>query len=318
MASLPVSLAKGVATNMHARKIMALMAAFAVGFISLGLVLAEDPNPIQPPTAAKATNLQLLPVQPAPALPAPMQQSPAPLVKAPISNTIEELKDQPGNPAQNLNPNDPHVLIDAMCVQLPAGFCDESGLTLDNPATKTGELITSLSKRETKMLTALLRASHGRLILGNPKIEVLDGQTGSIQTIGPVEDVVTLEATTTNGKTVYTPRTVRLINSHQTLQVTPKIIKETGKISLDIDREIAQISEGLGIAVRKVERDGKGQTFETQKIEPGLTESHLRASVVIPDGETIVLRSLIESPRDKTQKSELLWVITAHLVRGKP
>jgi hypothetical protein len=278
--------------------------AFFAGLASLGFVLAEDPKPILPPTAAKAPYPQAIPTEPAPTL-----------VKAPTSNSPEESKDQLGQFAQNRKPGEPQVQIDARCVQVPAGFVEESGLALDNTTPKTGELFTSLNQRETKMLTALLRASPGRLILAEPRIIVCDGQTGSIQTSGPVENVVTLVATTTNGKTEYVPQTLRLTSSHMTLKVTPKISKENGKILLRIERETTSVGEG--IAVNKVERGDDGQTAEKPTIAASLNVNNAQVTVLIPDGETMVIGNTIASTRDKTQKSELLWVLTAHLVRGK-
>ena len=269
---------------MFARKLMAVMVAFTAGLTSLGFVLAEDPKPT-------------------PALPVVKALDPrVPLVPAPIQ------------PAQALKPRE-QVLIEAMCVQVPAGFCEESGLALDNPMPKTGELLTFLNRREVKMLEALLQGYPGRRILAEPRFVVWDGQTGSIQTTGPVEEVASLVPITTDGKTVYTPQTLSLISSHLTLQVTPKISKDNGMIELQVDRETANLGEG--VAVNKAARGDDGQTIQKPTIVPCVNVQSQQTKLVLPDRGTVVIGNTIESARDKTKKMEMLWVLTAHVVREK-
>ncbi len=262
---------------MFARKLKTLMAAVAFGLTGLGFVLAEDPKPSPPSPAAKAPDPHVLPVR-------------APL--APIQ------------PAQALKPGEQQLVIAAMCVQVPEGFCEESGLTVDNPMPKTGDLLTFLSRREMKMLEALLQAHPGRRILAQPRLIMRDGQTGSIQTPGPVEEVASLVPITTDGKTVYTPQTLSLISSHLTLQVTPKISKDNGMIELKVDRETANVGEGV--------------TLGTNTIVPSVNVLTQETKVVLPDGGSVAIVNTIASTRDKTKKTETLWVLTAHVVKEKP
>jgi type II secretory pathway component GspD/PulD (secretin) len=191
-----------------------------------------------------------------------------------------------------------------MWVQVPAGFCEESGLTVDNPMPKTGELLTFLSRREMKMLGALVQAYPGRRILATPRLTMVDGQTGSIQTTGPVEEVASLVPITTDGKTVYTPQTLSLISSHLTFKVTPKISKDNGMVEVRVDRETANLGEGV--------------TLGTNTIAPSVNILTQETKVVLPDGGSVAIVNKIASTRDKTQKTETLWVLTAHVVKGKP
>jgi Flp pilus assembly secretin CpaC len=127
--------------------------------------------------------------------------------------------------------------------------------------------------------------------------------------------VATLVATTTDGKTVYTPQTLSLTSSHMTLKVTPKDIKEDGKILLRVERETTSIGEGIAL---KVKAEKQAESAETTEIVPSMSVQNTQLTVLLPDGGTAVLGNTIVSTRDKTQKSELIWVFTAHLLRGKP
>ncbi len=301
---------------MHARKLLLSIVSFFAGLTGLGFALAEEPKPVQPITAANAPYPTPLPVQPAPILSSPNESPAVPAAGAATKSTSEELKNPLGQLVNNLKPGEPQVVINVKCVQVPAGFIEESGLTVDNPLPKTGDLCTFLNHRETKLLAALLRAYPGRRFISEPKVTLQDGQTGYMETGGAVEEVPTLVATTTNGKTVYAPQMVRYITSHIVLRVTVKISKDDGKIQLKVDREIAQAGEG--VIFNPPEQGDEEQPNKKSSAVESINLDNAQVTVVVPDGGTVVMGNTIGSTRDKTKKSELLWVFTPHLVRGKP
>jgi hypothetical protein len=276
---------------MFARKQL-MVVAVIIGLTSLGFVLAEDPK-----TTIPQSDPQLVPPQPT------LVQEPA--------------KPVPPLAAQNLNAGEVQILMQVKCITVPTGFSEECGLTLNAATPKTPILITSLTPREVKMLSALLKTAPGKQIQADSVVITTDGRTCHFQTQGPAEDVAVLAETTVNGKTEYKPQTVRLIFFHANFRVTPSIIKETGKIWLETEREITQVNPAGSVKANKVERSDGDQT-QTPKIEPGYNEETIRAAIMLTDGETAVLGNTTTSNLDKTKKSEMLWIVTPHLVRGKP
>jgi len=346
IASPPVVLAKGVATTMLARKVMTLMTVVAVGLTSLGIVLAEDPKPNQPPTPANAPDPRVPLVQAPPTLPAPIQL---------------------GQLAQNLKAGEPQVVIQGLCMRVTGGFCEESGLTVDNPQTSPMLLpwiVTTLNPREVKMLTAMIRGLQAQErvdILSRPMITVHENQTGYFQ-VGQTFEVATpLEATKDNGKTAPTPKITKVSYAFapgMSLRVTPKIDKDSGKILLRVDAQIISAGEHVnvnsvaptangqnasttsttpsmntetvqttvklptggtaGLIVNSVAPAANGQNAPTTSTVPSMNVETVQTTVMIPAGGTAVIGNAIGSGQDKTKKTEMLWVLTAHLVRGKP
>ena len=109
--SAPVVLAKGVATTMFARKLMHLMAALAVGLVGFGVVLADD-GPVKP------MPVPLSPVGP----PQPV------LTDKDRADNAARLKAQGKGLAGMAAKGERMILIEAICIDAPAGFCEESGL----------------------------------------------------------------------------------------------------------------------------------------------------------------------------------------------
>lgn len=281
---------------MFARKFKTVIAVLVFGFAGLGFVLAEDPKPITPPPEAKL---------PGPGeIPAPVP----PLSLQPLTQNLTPSE-------QNLKPGELQVVLDVTLVQVPTGFCEGSGLTVDNPMSKTGELMTFLSRREVKMLDALLQGYPGRRIIAEPKLIMRDGQTGSIRTAGPAEEVASLVATTTNGKTVYSPQILSLISYHLILQVTPKISKDKKMIELKVERQTSQVGEG--ITLNPPVPGDKEQAIQTPTTVPSINLQTQEAKVHLPDDGTVLIGNVIHSTQDKSKKMELLWKLTAHVVQGE-
>jgi RNA polymerase sigma factor (sigma-70 family) len=295
LASPPVILAQGVTKMMFARKIMVSMVAMALGLTGLGIVLAEDPKPIPNPpypTPANSSSTQAVP-SPAAILPHPPIQPPSTTaVKEPDKKPAEELERQIKQLERSLKPNEQRLLIDVMCVEVPAKFCVESGLT-DKP---TDDTIVNLNRREAKMLEALIGVTSDRNIISRPSISVPEGLAGYIE-IGRPDGSFKIPMKNNNEK-----GETRLIALSGIL--TPKIDKNTGQILLRV--ELNSFLERLKV----IHLD-----LLTKKVVPVQELDRIQTTVMLSSGETAVIR---KANQEITKKPELLWIFTPHLVRGKP
>jgi RNA polymerase sigma factor (sigma-70 family) len=302
-ASPPVILAKGVATTMLTRKLTLALAATAAGVITLSAVLAGDGPPAAapaPPTAAAAPRVAPAPVpKPAP--------RPAPLHTASTVPEIDWAKDEARAREQlagirrNVEAGETVVLISAMCVRVPAGFCERAGLTEEEAAKD----VWTLTTRERRMLSALLGAEPGKEIVTRPMITAIDGERAIAQ-VGQQREVVTgFDAETKDGKAVYTPKLSK-VDVGFTLKVTTKV-GAGGLIRLQVEAERSE----LGGLVR-LGGDGPG----AELYAPAVNKQASQATVILPDGGTTVIRSVVSRQEGKViVQHELLWVLTAHAVR---
>jgi RNA polymerase sigma factor (sigma-70 family) len=302
--SPPLVLARGVATTMLARKVMASMVAVALGLTTLGIVLAEDPQSNPPASTTKAVFPPPLPAQAAPpsAASPPIQEPPLPESKGPADKLPEELERQLRQLEKSLKPGEQQLVIESKRVRVSAGFCEEAGLA-DNPKML---FWASLNRREVKMLEALIRAKPDREILTLPRIVVPDGKAGSVKA-GEDIQVITYEATDDVKKNDDLAKLKKLrTNSYPRLALdfTPKTHKDSGDILLRVDIMTGQ----------------QGAAIKTDKTitVPSINTYSFDTTVTIRSGGTAVIGDPIESTQDKTKKNELLWIVTAHLVRGKP
>src|SRR5581483_2373200 len=207
-ASAPVVLAKGVAMTMFARKVMGLMVAATVGLVSSGVGLAGDGPPVAPPVPP--TPVQPMPTPAVAAVPPALPVTPADAPRR--TQEFDWRRDEAKTvksvalAAQLLPAGERQVLVEALCIRVPAGFCERSGLAADDAT--GGPWI--LSQREARMLSALFRAEHLKEVIARPQLVMLDNQAGVVQTTQQVEVVTGLEAETKNGTTVYTPKVAKL------------------------------------------------------------------------------------------------------------
>jgi Flp pilus assembly secretin CpaC len=192
-------------------------------------------------------------------------------------------------------------LLEAKCAQLPASLCEEIGLT-GNPA----EIATNLSLRETKMLDALLRANPYQPMAARPRIVLLDGQSGFLQAVGSLEAVTGFKATDKDGKTVDPPKKMKTFSSFNcvsTLEVTPKINKEKGDLLLRIESQITEAGEVVSLSPDRLAPSANLQTVQT--------------TVKVASGECFATGfSLLK--HDTTNTSCMFWILTPHVIRGKP
>jgi hypothetical protein len=299
--STPVLLAKGVASTMFARKVMHLMAAAAAGLIGFGVVLAGDtPDPPAPPRATTAPPT------------------------APVTGALPRRKVEP--PPRAGDAAEPCILITAMCMEVPADFCEQTGLAGDDSPTDGAWI---LSRRETRMFTALIRAQKekGEIdILTRPHMMVLDGQSGFAQ-IGQEVPVATQQAETKDGKTVNTSR-LDSIHVGVALRVTPRISADGKYINLQVGTSHTAMSETpVRPGVTAAKKGGEPATRPGFVETPVFNVQSLQTTAVLPDGGTLVARSgavtrtaVVQDRAGRREREkrthELLWVLTAHVVRG--
>jgi hypothetical protein len=324
----PVVPAKGEATIMLARKLMLLMTAFATGLYSLGYVLAEDPKPAPPVMAPNAvSSAQIVP----PITPETDLGQPAVIIPAPhIPGTL--------TPAQLAEQREPCVWLNAMCVKMPAGFCEECGFTIDNLSSKVGDKASSiaicLSEREAKMLKALIPIYPERRTLSNPVLIIADGQRAHVQAGGKFPIVADAANTSSDEKTIPTDSTknVEYLDIGTSFEVTPKISKDGRYIMLKVEPRISELVSGqievpgtpLGF------RDSKAKT-QVRILRPGKGDEglvHVQCSlpttIVVPVGGTAVIGSTVSDsaffssegePKKVEMLSEMLWIVTAQVIR---
>jgi RNA polymerase sigma factor (sigma-70 family) len=294
LSSPPVLLAKGVASTMFARKVMVAMVAMALGITGLGFVLAEDPkhDPISPYPSVNSASAQPGTTQTSPQSIWPAQPPPASALKAPEKKSTEELERQIKQLEQSLKPDEVRFLVEAMCVMVPGKFCLEIGLA-DQP---TKEMVVNLSRRETKMLEALIRVTPDRDIICRSCLAFLEGQSGYFE-MGQPNGSLKIPLRNNNEKDET--KFIALTST-----VTPKIDKDTGKILLKV--ELNSYLERLKtIHVNTL----------TKREVPVQERESIQTTVKLSTGETVVMKG--RSVEEKTNKSELLWILTPHLVRGK-
>jgi hypothetical protein len=297
---------------MFTRKLMPAVLAAAAGLIGLGAVLADAGPPPAPPVAA--------PPEPLPQPPAGAVQPQPPAGKKESEFTWQnheaQVRDllsaarQEEKTAGGANGNKPLVLIDAMCVRVPAGFCDRCGLTPE----EGGADRWFLSPRERRMLSALIAAEPTKGVLGRPQLQIRDGQTGYLQ-CGQSVAVVTAE--TKDGKTVDTSR-VAVVDIGIKLQVVPTVGAD-GRIRLGIETETSE--QAAGPAVPRVAppvtpAGGKAADATPEAGQAGpvvFNKQSVLTTVVLPDAGTVVLRSAANGTKPAVEQ---LWVLSAYHVRN--
>jgi hypothetical protein len=290
--SAPVALAKGVATTMFTRKLASLTVA-AVGLIGLGVAFAGDGPPNAPQTPAPARGPMPLALDRAAPVQPPVLPAGAPLEidwKRDEAQARALLPAPPRAAQRDQQPGKPSVLIQALCVRVPAGFCERSGLTAEESAAGGAW---SLTRREQRMFSRLLSTEPGTDIVTRPQLQVEEGRTGHFQ-IG--------QSVSADGKTVDTPA-AKFIDVGVQLKITPRIAAN-GQLLLRIETESTEMAE------EKVNLGGDPPVYA-----PAFNiESH-QATVVVPDTGTVVLRSATSAAAGKKAAQETLWVLTPHVIR---
>ena len=155
-------------------------------------------------------------------------------------------------------------------------------------------------------------------IISTPSLTVLDNRQAVLQ-VGDQIPVTTLQSVAALGNTF---NSVSYLNTGVILAITPHI-SESGRLMLDIDQEVSNQAPGTG---------GNGSN-------PTIQQRRVKTQVAVADGESLMLGGLIQDSRSKTanqipvagdlpiignafkdkddriNKTELLIMITPHVVR---
>jgi hypothetical protein len=210
---------------------------------------------------------------------------------------------KPTLPPLNLKPGEPQVVIDAMFVQLPGEFFEE--LDMDNDPTDKS---ITLSPRETKMLLALIRMNPERVGLVHPHLCISDGQTEYLET-GTIFELPVLEPATRDVKKIDK---LRLSKNKDNLcpgfklQVNARISKDSNEIRLGYEAQTTLLGGMVTLG-----QNGLGPVFHVQTTN---------GTTVVPDGGSVLFghQGTKEVQEGGTVKrNHSLWMMTAHLNRGK-
>jgi len=196
-----------------------------------------------------------------------------------------------------------------------------------DPTLGYGGLVLSASSESVSVLIRALQESQRLEVLGRPQIMTLDNQAAFIQ-IGKRVPRITGTQMNQIGQT----NTIDLVNVGLILGVTPRISPE-GMVVMEIDAEKSDVgpeSEGVPVSV----------VGNVVIRSPSFDTTMAQTTVSAQDGETIVLGGLITRETRKierkvpylgdvpvlgnlfkykstdNQRSELLIVLTPHVVRG--
>ena len=156
----------------------------------------------------------------------------AQVVAEPVSNEVcvaaePALQKQIGDMLAALDKAPVQVIVQAMVIQVPRGFAAEAGL-------EGGGNAWTLSPRETKMLTGLIRAAKGRGeldVLARPTVQVTDNQTGFVQ-VGQDFPVVTAAGGEAKAGAVAPAAVVSFVQSGITFRVTPTVSADGKSVRL--------------------------------------------------------------------------------------
>jgi hypothetical protein len=262
---------------MFTRKLMLGMAALAMGLVGFGAVLADDgpprPTPAEPTVPPVVAALSL-----------PTKNEGARLAKA-LSGMAAK--------------GERMILVQAICMDVPGDFCEESGLEDDQRAW-------SLSPREARLFNALIRAlkEKGTIdIIAQPQLVLQDNQTGFAQVGQNFPYVSSAEVKGKDGKIIekakiaYQPLGV-------TLKVAPRFSADGKSILLRVETQTAEVSP-------KTVDLGNGVT------SPVFSTQSASATVTISDTGTAVIRAdpIMMKPAHR-KNLERVWVLTTHIVRG--
>ncbi len=311
VAALPVALAKGLAMTTFARKLMLGAVTGALGLVGLGAVLADGGPPA-----------------PAPAAPVPGTGGAAPVAPlvVPAATSAQSVFDWAGDEgaakkileALKRDPKtEPSVLIQATCVRVPVGFCDQIGLVSE----RTQGVICdahALTQRETRMFTSLLRAESGCEVVSRSQMQVENGKIGSASVHQKLDVVTEIRAVTEGQNKTYTMKTIPVAAGFK-MQVTP-MITSNGFVHLEIKTLFTDVAGGT-VTV------GKEQAAV-------INEQSIGSNAIIPDSGTLVLRTVRRETGPQTVVTtggglmfpltqfrerpvyELLWVLTTHVIRA--
>ena len=191
----------------------------------------------------------------------------------------------------------PQVMVQATVMQVPRGFAAEAGL-------EGGAGAWTLSPREAKMLTGLIRAAkeRGELdVLSRPQIQVADNQTGFVQ-VGqnfpvPTGGPVKAAGGAVDAKIEYVP-------TGFSMRLTPRVSPDGKSIQLRAEPQVTTVS------IVDLKHRKPGEESVTLTPVPAFNTQSVNATSEVRDGETLVVAM-------GGAKYDTLIVLTPHIVRGE-
>ena len=169
------------------------------------------------------------------------------------------------------------ILIQALCMQAPEGFCERIGVA-EEKETATAWV---LSRRETRMLNALIRAEKekgGIDIHSRPQLICLDNQTGFVQVGQEVPVITKVETEEKDGTTITKTTTEKRARRFDTPRHSARF-RRTVRQSCSAPR--LQHTDRAPSARESGESSSTAPAFNSQK---------MNIAVSLPDGGTAVFR----------------------------
>ncbi|MFZ0495810.1 MAG: secretin N-terminal domain-containing protein, partial [Methylocella sp.] len=125
-------------------------------------------------------------------------------------------------------------------------------------------------------------------MLANPSLVVLDGQVAALQ-VGETVPVTTgsaniLTAATSTSNTVF--NSISYQNTGIVLSFRPHV-HANGIVNLEIDQEISACENCSAVA--------------TGNLTPSFTDRHVKSSIQVPNGQTVLLAGLIQEEHDQAR-----------------
>ena len=124
--------------------------------------------------------------------------------------------------------------------------------------------------------------------LANPSLVVLDNQVAALQ-VGDTVPITTGSANILNSATAASNTVFNSITYQNTgivLSFRPHV-RANGDVNLEIDQEISACKNC--------------QTVATGNLTPSFTDRHVKSSIVVPNGQTVLLAGLIQEEQDKAR-----------------
>ncbi len=227
----------------------------------------------------------------------------AQVVAEPVSNEVcvaaePALQKQIGDMLAALDKAPVQVTVQAMVIQVPRGFAAEAGLEGDGNAW-------TLSPREAKMLTGLIRAAKGRGecdILSRPTVCVNDGQTGSVQ-VGQNYPVRTVAVVKPASGAVAVESKIENVPIGFSFRTTPKVSADGKSVQLTTESQLTTV---LPEAVTL------GNPDDAQAVRvPAFKTQSLRSTATVRVGETLVVAM-------SGDKFETLVIVTPVVIAPMP
>ena len=228
----------------------------------------------------------------------------------------------------------PEVMLDLEVIEVQRNKLEEMGVQWPNqlvlaPLPSNGQTTTlkditgitaaTTSAQLANMILNLKKETGAANVLANPRIRSLNHQKANIL-IGSKVPVVTTVATATG----FASQSVQYLDVGLKLEVEPSIHLQDEveiRLALEVSNIISQVQSGgvltYQIGARNASTVLRMRDGETQVLAGLISEQDTRNSSGVPGlGDIPVVGRLFRSQKDDSQKTEIMLLITPHLVRN--